>query len=179
MTRRLLLQRLATALVLAGFGRRAVALDFPDWYTLANAAAQNKTEDVAGMLQRGANPNVTDGAGRTPLGYAAAFGNSAMLKLLLEAGARVDYRDSFGRMALHWAAEAGQAETIRLLLAAKAPVDATARQGITPLMLAAGANTRKRGPRGERRMHSCKSAQRYALMMERLPLGPRLRGDDG
>ncbi len=140
MTRRLLLQRLATALVLAGFGRRAVALDFPDWYTLANAAAQNKTEDVAGMLQRGANPNVTDGAGRTPLGYAAAFGNSAMLKLLLEAGARVDYRDSFGRMALHWAAEAGQAETIRLLLAAKAPVDATARQGITPLMLAAGAN---------------------------------------
>ncbi len=112
MTRRLLLQCLGTALLLAGFGQRAFAIDFPDWYTLA----------------------------RTPLGYAAGFGNAAMLKLLLESGARVDYRDTFGRMALHWAAEGGQAETIRLLLAAKAPVDATARQGITALMLAAGGN---------------------------------------
>ena len=140
MTRRLLLQCLGTALLLAGFGQRAFAIDFPDWYTLANAAAQNKTEDVEGMLQHGANSNVTDGAGRTPLGYAAGFGNAAMLKLLLESGARIDYRDNFGRMALHWAAEGGQAETIRLLLAAKAPVDATARQGITALMLAAGGN---------------------------------------
>src|SRR5260221_13393911 len=133
MRRRLLLRLLATALALAGFGRRAVSLDFPDWYTLANAAAQNKTEDVAGMLQRGANPNVTDGAGRTPLGYAAAFGNSAMLKLLLEAGARADYRDSFARTAPHWAAETGQAGSIRPLRAAQAPGEAAARQGITPL----------------------------------------------
>lgn len=140
MTRRLLLQGLATALALAGFGTRAFAIDFPEWYTLANAAAQNKTEDVAGMLRRGDNPNFTDSAGRTPLGYAAAFGNAAMLKALLESGARVDYRDNFGRTALHWAAEGGQAESIRLLVAAKAPVDATARQGITPLMLAAGGN---------------------------------------
>ena len=140
MTRRLLLQCLGTALALAGLGRRAFALDFPDWYTLGNAAAQNKTEDVEGMLRRGDNPNFTDSAGRTPLGYAAALGNAAMLKALLESGARIDYRDNFGRMALHWAAEAGQSEAIRLLLAAKAPVDATARQGITPLMLAAGGN---------------------------------------
>ncbi|HEX7968819.1 MAG TPA: ankyrin repeat domain-containing protein, partial [Stellaceae bacterium] len=41
-------------------------------------------------------------------------------------------------IALHWAAESGQAEIIRALLAAKAPVDAQAKQGITPLMLAAG-----------------------------------------
>lgn len=140
MTRRLLLQLFGAALLVVGPAARALALDFPEWYTLANAAAQNKTEDVAEMLRRGDNPNFTDGAGRTPLGYAASFGNSAMVKALLENGARIDYRDTFGRMALHWAAEAGQAESIRLLLAAKSPVDATARQGITALMLAAGGN---------------------------------------
>jgi uncharacterized protein len=140
MTRRLLLQLFGAALLLAGSARRALAIDFPDWYTLANAAAQNKTDDVEMMLRRGDNPNYTDGAGRTPLGYAAGFGNAAMVKALLAGGARIDYRDNFGRMALHWAAELGQVESIRLLLAAKSPVDATARQGITPLMLAAGGN---------------------------------------
>jgi ankyrin repeat protein len=140
MTRRLLLQCLGTALLLAGFAKRAFAIDFPDWYTLANAAAQNKTEDVENMLRRGDNPNFTDSAGRTPLGYAASFGNVAMMKLLLDSRARVDFRDNFHRTPLHWAAESGQVETIRLLLAAKAPVDATAPQGITPLMLAAANN---------------------------------------
>jgi uncharacterized protein len=140
MTRRLLLQCLGTLLLLAGSASRAFAIDFPDWYTLANAAAQNKTDDVEMMLRRGDNPNYVDGAGRTPLGYAAGFGNARMVKSLLDNGARIDYRDSFGRIALHWAAELGQVGSIRLLLAAKSPVDATARQGITPLMLAACGN---------------------------------------
>jgi uncharacterized protein len=112
----------------------------PDWYTIANAAAANKTDDVAAMVRRGDNPNLIDSFGRTPLGYAAAFGNVPMIKLLLDGGARIDYRDSFGSTALHWAAERGSVEAIKMLLAAKAPVDATNRQGITPLMLAAGAN---------------------------------------
>ena len=140
MTRRLLLQCLGTLLLLAGSVARAVAIDFPDWYTLANAASQNKTEDVQMKLRRGDDPNFTDGAGRTPLGYAASFGNTTMLKALIDNRARVDYRDKLGRIALHWAAELGQVESIRLLLAAKSPVDATAPQGITPLMLAASAN---------------------------------------
>jgi len=140
MTRRLLLQCLGTAVLLAGSAARALALDFPEWYTIANAASQNKTEDVELMLRRGDNPNFTDDSGRTPLGYAASLGNTAMLKALLDNRARVDYRDKFGRIALHWAAELGQVESIRLLLAAKSPVDVTAKQGITPLMLAAGGN---------------------------------------
>ncbi|HEX7967598.1 MAG TPA: ankyrin repeat domain-containing protein, partial [Stellaceae bacterium] len=140
MTRRLLLAWLGTALALAASGGQASAIDFPDWYTVVNAASQNKTDDVAMMLRRGDNPNDVDSAGRTPLDYAATFGNVTMAKMLLDGGARPDYRDNFGRIALHWAAETGQAEIIRVLLAAKAPVDAQAKQGITPLMLAAGAN---------------------------------------
>ena len=140
MTRRWLLKCLGAVLLLAGSAARAFAIDFPDWYTVANAAAQNKTADVEMMLRRGDNPNFTDDSGRTPLDYAAGFGNTQMLKALLDYRARVDYRDKFGRMALHWAAELGQPDSIRLLVAAKAPVDATAPQGVTPLMLAASAN---------------------------------------
>lgn len=128
------------ALALVQSTARAQLFSFPDWYTLANAASQNKLGDVQALLNRGDNPNFVDGAGRTPLGYAAALGNAAMAQLLLEHGARVDYRDNFGNTALHWAAENGRTEMVKLLLAAKAPVDATNKQGITPLMQAAGAN---------------------------------------
>ncbi len=111
-----------------------------DWSSLASAAAENKTGDVANFLRQGQSPNFLDPSGRAPLDYAASFGNTTMIKLLLDSGARIDYRDKFGATALHWAAEAGQVEAIVLLLQAKAPVDAINHQGITPLMLAAGAN---------------------------------------
>ena len=118
--------------------RPALALDFPDWYTIGNAASQNKMDDVLFMLRRGDNPNMLDGNGRTPLDYAASFGNAPMAQALLQNGARADYRDTFGNTALHWAAEGGKLDVVRVLLAAKAPVDATNKQGITPLMQAAG-----------------------------------------
>ncbi|HEV2549751.1 MAG TPA: ankyrin repeat domain-containing protein [Stellaceae bacterium] len=109
----------------------------PDWYTLANAAEQNKEQDVAALIRRGDNPNFLDSNGRMPLSYAAASGNTAILKMLLEAGARADYRDSSGATALHWAAQMGHPEVIKMLVEANATVDAQNRQGITPLMLAA------------------------------------------
>lgn len=111
-----------------------------DFSTMATAAAQNDTEHVASFVRRGDSPNFLDGQGRSPLDYAAGFGNRVMIQMLLDDGARTDFRDKFGSTALHWAAEAGQVEAIELLINAKAPVDATNREGITPLMLAAGAN---------------------------------------
>ena len=137
--RRTALVALAASLALAltpGRGR-AQLFTFPDWYTLANAAANNRADEVAFFVRRGDNPNFTDPNGRSPLDYAAGFGNTLMIKLLLEGGARVDYRDKFGSTALHWAAESGKIGAIELLVAAKAPVDAQNREGITPLMLAA------------------------------------------
>ncbi len=115
-------------------------LSFPDWYTLANAAANNRNDEIAFMLRRGDNPNFVDPRGRTPISYAAALGNTEGVKLMLDSSGRVDYRDSTGATALHWAAEFGRAEVIRMLLKAKAPVDAVTKEGVTPLMMAAGAN---------------------------------------
>jgi ankyrin repeat protein len=130
---------LAGGVALLGFGAAAWAVDMntPIWYSLANAAEQNKEEDVATLLRRGDTPNFLDSNGRMPLSYPAAFGNATIAKMLLDAGARVDYRDSAGGTALHWAAQSGHAEIITMLLTAKATVDAQNKQGITPLMMAA------------------------------------------
>jgi len=136
--RRVALAAALGLVLLPGSGRAQLA--FPDWYTLATAAAKDKTDEVAQLLRRGDNPNFLDGLGRSPLSYAAASGNTAMIKLLLDGGARIDYRDGFGSTPLHWAAESGRVEALRMLIDAKAPVDAQNRQGVTPLMLAAGAN---------------------------------------
>lgn len=128
------------ALAVVPAGADAQLMKFPEWYTLANAAENDRTDDVAFMLRRGDNPNFVDPRGRTPLSYMAALGDADGVKLLLDGGARTDYRDRFGATALHWAAEQGRTEVIRMLLKAKAPVDAVNNEGVTPLMLAAGAN---------------------------------------
>jgi uncharacterized protein len=131
---------LVVALLLAPGRGQAQLMTFPEWYTLANASANNRPDEVAFILRRGDNPNFIDGQGRTPLGYAAANGSTAIVKLLLDAGARADYRDSFGSTPLHWAAQTGHIDAVRMLLKAGAPVDAANKQGITPLMIAADAN---------------------------------------
>jgi ankyrin repeat protein len=131
---------LALVLMLAPGRGQAQLMTFPDWYTLANAVANNRADEVAFILRRGDNPNFVDGTGRTPLGYAAFNGNAAIVTLLLDGGARADYRDSFGSTALHWAAQTGRIEVVRMLLKANAPVDAANKHGITPLMIAADAN---------------------------------------
>ena len=136
-TRRCLLASAAALLVLGGAPAWADGINTPVWYSLANAAEQNKEQDVATLIRRGDTPNFVDSNGRTPLSYAAGSGNATIAKMLLDAGARADYRDSAGATALHWAAQTGHAELITMLVAAKATVDAQNKQGITPLMMAA------------------------------------------
>jgi ankyrin repeat protein len=120
----------AQGLPLGGF-------DLSDWSNVATAAARNQTENVKSLLAAGKTPDVTDGDGQTPLGYAASFGNTEMAAILLKYNAPVDRRDQFGNAPLHWASQRGSIDIMQLLLDAKATVDAQNRQGITPLMMAA------------------------------------------
>jgi ankyrin repeat protein len=136
-TRRDILASAAVLLALGAAAAWADSINTPTWYTLANAAEQNKEQEVAALIRRGDTPNFLDSNGRMPLSYAAASGNVTIAKTLLDGGARADYRDSTGGTALHWAAQTGHTEIITLLLTAKATVDAQNKQGITPLMMAA------------------------------------------
>ncbi len=69
---------------------------------------------IAKLLQRGANPNVKDYYGETPI-YAAK--NFEQAKILIAAGARVDVRDNLNMTPLHYAASYGRVEIVKVLLA--------------------------------------------------------------
>lgn len=55
------------------------------------------------LLDAGANPNIADKIGNTPLIYAAKAGNEEFVRILLRNAARLDALDFAGRGALYWA----------------------------------------------------------------------------
>ena len=99
-----------------GFKRRA-ALDV--------AAYHDAFACGEALLEFGADPNIRDEIGRTPVMTAAKFASLRMLDLLLSRGADVRLADQHGRTALHWAAtgEHSDVSVIRALLAAGAERD--------------------------------------------------------
>ncbi|EXA31765.1 hypothetical protein FOVG_17002 [Fusarium oxysporum f. sp. pisi HDV247] len=78
---------------------------------------------VAGVLwtileradQVGINIDGKDASGWTPLWWAAAQGNEAIVRLLLDRGAYIEAPDKDGRTPLWWAAERGHEAVVRLL----------------------------------------------------------------
>merc|ERR1719430_1879708 len=60
---------------------------------------------------------------RTPLIFAASFGDPAIVQELVQAGALVDFQDSFGWSPLHWAADTGHTSVVRQLIADGANVN--------------------------------------------------------
>ena len=131
------------------------------------------------LLEFGANPNVTDGYGVTPLMIAAGSGVQKYTAMLIEAKAELDLQDSTGDTALMHAVKAVSYEAVSLLLAAGAELDLQDSTGATALMyavlavsyevvsllLAAGADKTIRSDRGDTALH-------WAIR-----LGPR-RGDN-
>ena len=90
------------------------------------------------LLQKKADPNVSDCKGATPLMCAAQSGNIEASKLLLMHGASVKMKDHDGLTALHYAAKYNHPEIVELLVAHGASCQEKHSCGSTPLHLAAG-----------------------------------------
>lgn len=88
---------------------------------------------VRELLAEGANPDVRDGDGRTPIFSAVLGGSVGVLGLLLEAGADVNAQDSEGWTALHFAAQENLPEMARVLIGRDADVNRRDGDGATPL----------------------------------------------
>jgi ankyrin repeat protein len=88
---------------------------------------------VRDLLALGADPDVRDEDGRTPLFSAVLGGSIGLAGLLLEAGADVNARDSQGFSPLHYAAQEDLPEMARLLIAKGADVNAQDEDGASVL----------------------------------------------
>ena len=100
---------------------------------LAEAAFVCDLIKVRELLAAGADPNVPDEEGRTPLTSAVLGGSIGLVGLLLEGGADVNARDHQGFTALHFAAQEDLPEMARLLIAKGADANALDEDGSSVL----------------------------------------------
>ncbi|MCC6233626.1 MAG: ankyrin repeat domain-containing protein [Verrucomicrobiales bacterium] len=106
---------------------------------LHTASFLGHAEAVRLLLEAGADPNVTNHAGVTPLLRAAA--DPAKVSLLLARGAKPGLASQLGHTPLHLAARSPKAtESVRILIEKGADVNARSALGATPLMAAAAAS---------------------------------------
>jgi ankyrin repeat protein len=111
--------------------------DTLDQTPLIAAVSQNQVECVKELVARGANVDLADHAGWTPLIHAAYFGSgNEILALLLDHGAKVNAQNTRGLTALYLASAAGHEPQVQLLLAHGADPAIASASGYTPVRVA-------------------------------------------
>ena len=95
-------------------------------------------DEIKDLVKKGANLNVRDKYGNTPLVHAAIFGDKENVKTLLELGADVEVRGQYGYSALIRAAQYGLYgdSIVKMLIDSGADVNAKSDIGNTALILA-------------------------------------------
>jgi ankyrin repeat protein len=92
---------------------------------------REQEDTVRKLLERGADPNLGDQDGDTPLHGAAMRGNVKLLQMLLDKGADPNAKNKLGGTALMWAGTYGQEEAARVLLEKGAEPTLKDHNGIT------------------------------------------------
>jgi ankyrin repeat protein len=101
------------------------------WTALRNG----DTATLKQLMDSGADPNMRDDIGATPLMYAAAYGSLEDLSVLLDHEARIDDATKIGSTAIMWAA--GDTAKLDILLKRGADANSKTKAGFTVLAAAA------------------------------------------
>ncbi|RFU26911.1 hypothetical protein B7463_g9427, partial [Scytalidium lignicola] len=106
-------------------------------HSLANKVLKDGHEAVVKLLlEKGADVNMVDEDGRTPLFYAVQLEYKTIIKLLLEKGADLEMKDYNGWMPLFYAVKYGRKAIVKLLLENDADLNVEDKYGQTPLSYA-------------------------------------------
>ncbi len=101
---------------------------------LMRAIDSGNYEKVKVAIENGANVNIQDGNGETPLIKAAGTRDSKFIKLLLDSKADVNKETEYGETALHKASANNKIDNIKLLILAGADVNKQDQARYTPLL---------------------------------------------
>lgn len=117
-------------------GADQLATDNDGLNAMHYAAREGKTEIVSMLNKQLINSRATNGS--TPLLFAAQRGHLDMCKLLSTVGADLLASNKMGWNTMHWAVDAGKFEIVKWLSVHKELIDAKSKDGVTPLIIAAG-----------------------------------------
>jgi ankyrin repeat protein len=101
---KLLVQKGADVDALSGMGTALMA-----------ATVKGNSEMVTYLIGRKANPNLSDGNGKTAILYAVMFNKPDLASLLVKAGADAEHKDQQGQSALDYAILANDDKLIEIL----------------------------------------------------------------
>ena len=100
---------------------------------LAVAAENDHLHIVRYLVDQGADMEMADGHGWTPLMAASFNGHVEVVRCLLEQGANRDKANNGGYTSLHWAANKGHLEIAKLLMVYGADLNARTNYGRLPI----------------------------------------------
>ncbi|KAI0163271.1 heterokaryon incompatibility protein-domain-containing protein [Pestalotiopsis sp. NC0098] len=106
---------------------------------LSLAARDGNADSIWKLLEKGADINMIDPNGVTPLGWAAASGQKDMVEFLLGLSANIE---TGHQSPLSLAVEHGHKDIVQLLLDRDANIESSDRYGRTPLSLSASGGCR-------------------------------------
>jgi ankyrin repeat protein len=103
---------------------------------LIEAANSGNTAEVTKLIEAGANINLKDNTGATPLFRASSNGHLDTIKVLISWGADIDIQDNDGLTPIWTAIENGRIDVVKYLILARADIDIPDNYGVTPLLVA-------------------------------------------
>lgn len=188
------LGRLRIARLLLAGGADVNRERFANEIALSDAIMENHADMVKLLLQAGANVNHQDSTGWTPLMWAADRDLGDIATLLLDAGANINaHRTGVdGYTALHIAVQLTHLSAMGVLIKRHADLDAPAKDGGTPLHLAAylggkwyetrwlaaaGANLETRNDKGDTPLHVAARGG-VEVLRELLSVGANIRAQN-